>query len=80
MDVEGVGAISGDGLEDGIGGFGPHEGLWVVIVGLDEGDDGGFQFEHAAVDAALNLLVGEQREPTLDLIEPGGAGRVKCRW
>jgi hypothetical protein len=35
MDSEGVGAISGDGLEDRIGGIGPNEGLRVVVVGLD---------------------------------------------
>ena len=40
MDGEGVGAVSGDGLEDRIGGLGPDEGLRVVVVGLDEGADG----------------------------------------
>ena len=29
----------------------------------------------AAMHAALDLLVGEQREPAFDLVEPGGAGR-----
>ena len=27
------------------------------------------------MDAALDLLVSEQREPALDLVKPGGAGR-----
>jgi hypothetical protein len=36
MDREGVGAISRDGLKDGIGGgLGPDERLRVVVVGLD---------------------------------------------
>ena len=75
MHGEGFGAISGDGLEDGIGGLGPDEGLGVVVVGLDEGGNVGLEFVDAAMDAALDLLVGEQREPALDLVEPGGAGR-----
>ena len=70
MDIESVGAVSSDGLEDRIGGLGPDEGLWVVVVGLDEGGDGGLQFVHAAMDAALDLLVGKQRKPALDLVEP----------
>jgi hypothetical protein len=53
---EGVGAISGDGLENVVGGFGPDEGLRVVVVNLDEGGDGGFEFVHAAMNAALDLL------------------------
>jgi hypothetical protein len=72
---EGVGAISGDGLEDGIGGLGPDERRRIVVVGPDEGGDSGSQFVDAAMDAALDLLVGEQHVPALDLVEPGGAGR-----
>ena len=50
-------------------GFG--SALWVWI----EGGDVGLEFVDTAMDAALDLLVGEQREPALDLVEPGGAGR-----
>jgi hypothetical protein len=71
MDREGIGAISGDGLEDGIGGLGPDERLWVVVVGLDVS----LQFVDAAMDAALDLLVGQQRKPAFDLVQPGSAGR-----
>src|SRR6516225_2262147 len=48
-------------------GFGSS--LWAFECG-----DGGLQFVHAAMDAALDLLVGEQREPALHLVEPGSAG------
>jgi len=44
-------------------------------VGLDEGGDIGLEPIDAAMHAALDLLVGEQREPAFDLVEPGGAGR-----
>ena len=71
----GLRAISRDCLEDGIGCLGPDERLGVVIVGLNKGSDIGFELIDAAMDAALDLLVGEQREPAFDLVEPGGAGR-----
>ena len=44
-------------------------------MGLDEGGDIGLEPIDAAMRAALDLLVGEQREPAFDLVEPGGAGR-----
>ena len=44
-------------------------------MGLDEGGDIGLEPIDAALHAALDLLVGEQREPAFDLVEPGGAGR-----
>src|SRR6516164_8278116 len=72
---QGLRAISRDCLEDGIGCLGPDEGLGLVIVGLDEGGDIGPELIDAAMDAALDLLIGEQREPAFDLVEPGGAGR-----
>ena len=34
-------------------------GLWVGIMGLDEGGDGGLELVDAAMDAAFDLLVGE---------------------
>jgi hypothetical protein len=52
VDGERVGAISCQRLQDRIGGLGPDEWLWVVVVGLDEGGDGGLQF----LDAAMCLL------------------------
>ena len=70
-----IGAISRDRLEDGIGCLGPDEWLGLVIVGLDEGGDIGLEPIDATMHAALDLLVGEQREPAFDLIKPGSAGR-----
>jgi hypothetical protein len=75
MDCQGVGAIACDRLEDGISSLGPDEGLWVGIVDLNECGDVGFEIVDAAMDAALDLLVGEEGEPAFDLVQPGGAGR-----
>src|ERR1700732_3448841 len=79
MDYEGVGAISCERLKDGIGSLGPDKRLRVVIVGLDEGGDIDLQLLDAAMDAALDLLVGKQCEPAFDLVEPGSAGRCEVQ-
>ncbi|MFM9851967.1 MAG: hypothetical protein ACKVOJ_04035 [Sphingomonadaceae bacterium] len=42
--------------EDFVGGFGPFEGLWVVVVSLDEGADIGFELGDRAMDAAPATL------------------------
>ena len=59
-----------DGGQDVVGGFGPAKGLGVGIAGVDVGRDGGLQRGGRAVGAALDLLVGEQREEALDLVDP----------
>src|SRR5882762_7503016 len=59
-----------DGGQDVVGGFGPAKGLGVGIAGVDVGGDGGLQRGGRAVGAALDLLVGEQREEALDLVDP----------
>jgi len=43
--------------------------------GMGDMDDVRFELLDTAMDAALDLLVGEQCEPAFDLIKPGGAGR-----
>jgi hypothetical protein len=49
-------------------------------VGLNESNDVSRELLDTAMDAALDLLVSEQRKPAFDLIKPGSAGRcVKCR-
>jgi hypothetical protein len=78
MDREGIGAIARDRLKDGIGAFGPDERLGIGVVGVNETGDVRFELLDTAVNAALDRLVGESREPALQLIEPGGAGRLKC--
>jgi len=62
-----------DRLEDGIGCLGPDAWLGGGYCGLNEGNDIGPKLR----DAALDLLVGEPREPAFDLVEPGGAGRCE---
>jgi len=59
-----------DGGQDVVGGFGPAKGLGVGIAGVDVGGDSGLQRGGRAVGAALDLLVGEQREEALDLVDP----------
>ena len=67
--------ISGEGVEDLVCGLGPHEGLWVVVPGVDPVPDVVLQCLDAVVGAAADQLVGEQAEPAFDLVEPGRAGR-----
>lgn len=59
-----------DGGQDVVGGFGPAKGLGVGIAGVDVGRYSGLQRGSRAVGAALDLLVGEQREEALDLVDP----------
>ena len=63
-----------DGAEDVIGGFGPFEGFGVLVCRVDVVEDGALQLLGGAMDAAPDLLVGQQPEPALDLVQPGGAG------
>jgi hypothetical protein len=44
-------------------------------VGVDEGADVVLQLLGGPVDAAADLLVGEQGKEALDLIDPGRPGR-----
>ena len=70
LNHDGAAAKPFDGGQDVVGGFGPAEGLGVGIAGVDVGGDGGLQRGSRAVSAALDLLVGEQREEALDLVDP----------
>src|SRR5688572_19462480 len=74
MDFESSEAEAVDGGKDVVGGFGPAEGLWLGVAGVDVGVDVGFEGSGRAMDAAADLLVGEQREEALDLVDPGGRG------
>ena len=65
-----------DGLgEDRVCGFGPDERLGAVVVAVDVVLDRGDQFGDVVVDAAADLLFGEDREPDLDHVHPRCAGR-----
>ena len=56
----------------------------MTVVERKEAADGLLQLPGAAVCAAPELLLSQQREPALDLVKPGGAGRrevqVEARW
>ena len=63
-----------DGLgEDLLGGLGPYERLGALVVALDEVLDRGDQLGDVVVDAAADLLFGQDREPDLDHVQPGRA-------
>jgi hypothetical protein len=63
-----------DGGEDVVGGFCPSEWLGIGVVHVDEAGDCGVEGIKAAVDAAPDLLLGEERKKAFDLIDPRGAG------
>jgi hypothetical protein len=58
-------------LEDVLGGLGPDERLRAFVVALDEVLDRGDQFWDVVVDAAADLLLGQDREPDLDRCSSG---------
>ena len=47
----------------------------MLVVVLNERSDFALQVGHRVERAATDRLVGNQREPALDLVEPGGVGR-----
>jgi hypothetical protein len=63
------------GLEDLVGGLGPHVGPRVVVQGPDPVADVFVEGADAAVGAALQFLGGQLAEPAFDQVEPGTAGR-----
>src|SRR3954462_6685272 len=65
--------------QDRFGGLGADEWLSAMVIALDEGLDSGDQFGHVLVDAAADLLFGQDREPDLDAVHPRGAGRGEVK-
>lgn len=61
--------------EDRLCGGGPHEGLGMLVVLIDELADLALQIGDGVERPAADRLVGDQREPALDLVEPGAVGR-----
>ena len=55
--------------------FGPDERLWILVVDGQVLLDRLLKLTRAAVAATTDLLLGERREPTLDLVDPGCTGR-----
>jgi hypothetical protein len=48
----------------------PEEGLWVLVVVLDEGFNGLFEFFGGTVNSAPKLLSGERDESAFHQVEP----------
>ena len=59
-----------DGFEDLIRGFGPHEGLRILVVEGEVVANRLLELTRTAMRAATDLLLRERREPPLDEIEP----------
>src|SRR5947207_13229765 len=73
--VERAAAEALDGCQDVIGGFGPAERLGRSISAFDIGGDRALQFSDGSMRTALDALLGQEREETLDLIHRGGGCR-----
>src|SRR5260370_41860182 len=70
MGFQGAAAESVDGRQNVVGRLGPAQRPWVGVGLLDELLDGRDQLFDRLVGAALDLLLGKQREEALDLIDP----------
>ena len=66
LDGEGAATEASNRCEDFVGGLGPA----VLVAGVGLGADGCFQLLCGAMGAALDLLLGQQREEALDLVDP----------
>ena len=60
--------------EDGLCGRDPDEGGCPAVVVFDEGVDAVGELLDAGEGAAADGLLGDDAEPALDLVEPGGVG------
>ena len=58
-------------FEDAVGGFGPDEGLGIIVVFLEVSVDGGLKVDDGAEHAATQAAAGEGGEEGLDGVEPG---------
>jgi hypothetical protein len=67
-----------DGAQNVISGLGPAQRLGVGILLCKEGLDGRDQLLDRLVGAALDLLLGVQREEALDLLIQDDEVGVKC--
>ena len=55
-------------------GFGPDEGLWVMVVLLDVAVNGGLEIDDGVKHATLEALAGERGEEAFHGVQPGGGG------
>ena len=70
VSCKGGGAIVGDVGQNALGALGPLERCGLVVPCVDELHDRRLQLRYAQVRAALELTVGEDGEPALNLVEP----------
>jgi len=61
---------AGDLGEDLLGGGGPDEWFWVVVVGFQVVLDGGDEVVYAVEYASADGFVGQVPEPPFDQVEP----------
>src|SRR5215471_4051614 len=66
--------ISGDAVQDLVGGLGPYKWPGVVVPGVDPGPEVCFKLADVAVGRPAELAVGQLGEPPFYEVEPGGAG------
>ena len=64
--------VTTEALEDLVGGLGPDEGAWVVVILFEEGTNVLLESDGASMDPPLQLSTREYGEPRFDEIEPGG--------
>jgi hypothetical protein len=55
MCSQSAGSEPSNAVENGIGTLGPHKGLGLFVVNVDELQDGGFQFTYTVVRTSFDL-------------------------
>ncbi len=65
-----VGAESGNLGQNLVGGLHPLEGSWGLVVGFEELFDSGLERSDIVMGTSLELLIGQNGKPPLDLVEP----------
>jgi hypothetical protein len=60
-------------------GFGPDEWSGVLVVGFDEGIDMLAKLGDGCEGGAVQGLALQDREPDIDLVEPGGARGLEVK-
>ena len=68
MALDGARGETFDGSENFAGSFLPVKRFWVFVMGLHEIFDGVNEGGDALMAPALDLTLGEQGEPTFDLV------------
>jgi hypothetical protein len=64
-----------DGASDLTSGLGPSQGLGILVPVLEEARNRPLQLGDAVETAAPDGLLADHAEPTLDQVQPRGAGR-----